>query len=131
MSEHNDQTSHSTLSGWGAVYDEVKTYRVKYVEELEAKVRMSLAWKRAAKKWRAGADEYYSAYREELTNKNELGIKWALAKATADMRLELLRRLIDEGMIEPNNLCACGDCSNCDLLREIVEELSDAMGSQD
>ena len=36
MSEHNDQTSHSTLSGLSAVYDEVKTYRVKYVEYLEA-----------------------------------------------------------------------------------------------
>jgi len=32
----NDITQHSTSSNVGFVFDEVKTYRVKYVEELEA-----------------------------------------------------------------------------------------------
>ena len=130
MSEHNDQTSHSTLSGWGAVYDEVKTYRVKYVEELEAKVRMSLAWKRAAKKWRAGADEYYSAYREELTNKNELGIKWALAKATADRRKELLREAV-ELLYTIVNHYAVNEITTTEMIEKIEKELADAVGSQD
>jgi len=39
----NDITQHSTSSFIGARYDEVKTYRVKYVEELQAESDRRLA----------------------------------------------------------------------------------------
>jgi len=39
----NDITQHSTSSYIGARYDEVKTYRVKYVEELQAESDRRLA----------------------------------------------------------------------------------------
>ncbi len=53
------------------------------------------------------------------------------AQADADRRLELLERLIKQGILEGDILCEVNTCDDCDLIREIVKELTDASGSQD
>ncbi len=51
MSEHNNITQHSTSSYIGVDYDEVRVYRVMYVEELEAESdRQAIAIRAAIKK---------------------------------------------------------------------------------
>jgi len=48
------------------------------------------------------------------------------AQATANRRGELLRRLIDSGMLTTNEKLMCQEeCEDCDLTREILKELSD------
>ena len=95
MSEHNDQTSHSTLSGMRAIYDEVRTYRVKYVEELEA----------TAKKWRA---DYFwlNKVSKKVSDDDDFRIKGL--EATATQRLELLRRWNEKRVNECEQCVFCG-----------------------
>jgi hypothetical protein len=59
---------------------------------------------------------------------NFIAVPWSPAlgylQAKADHRLELLRRLVANGMLT-TNLCEQGECDDCDLTREILKELSD------
>ena len=90
----------------------------------------SPVWKQTAKKWRAGSNFYYSAYREELTNKYEYGTRWALAKATADRRKEWLRRCKDYLIAELEDWGDYGGDSDSyksltGLIDELAKELKD------
>lgn len=56
---------------------------------------------------------------------------WREAQATADRRGNLLKRLIDSGMLTTNEKLMCQEeCEDCDLTREILKELGDEAQKQ-
>ena len=82
MSEHNDQTTHSTSSGINAVYYEAKIYRVKYVEELENTATRRLELLEEVLRW---YNNYHRRIDLEPTiNKIEKEVIETMAKELAD-----------------------------------------------
>ena len=61
--------------------------------------------------------EYFVTWNGETKSVDD----WVI---TAAKRKELLRRIVDSGMIDPITH-EPGECEDCDLMREVVKELAD------
>jgi len=81
--------------------------------------------------WKEGDELSEHVIRRHRDGGEDMGTyyyrKWVNAQATADRRGELLKRLIDSGMLTTNEKLMCQEeCEDCDLTREILKELGDA-----